>query len=177
MRPNSAENKTMKIQNMCRSEMRTPLFFWLMIPLVVLLAAGCDGSGNPWMSPPDFTTVPELPDTSGIAPVEDDGGLKWYVIREGEGWSVQAIDIIEGFLTLRTADGEVRQSSWANGRTTPDQWTVANLPENATEGLYRGVLGMQLGERRVIVVPPQLGYEGLADTLVYDFELMDIHQR
>src|SRR5690606_35226338 len=111
------------------------------------------------------------------APVEDDGGLKWYVIREGEGWSVQAIDIIEGFLTLRTADGEVRQSSWANGRTTPDQWTGASLPENATEGRYRGVRGMRLGARRGTGGPPQLGDKGLADTVVYDFELIDIHQR
>jgi FKBP-type peptidyl-prolyl cis-trans isomerase len=47
-----------------------------------------------------------------------------------------------------------------------------------TQGFREGVLGMHLGEKKVLIVPPNLGYAGSTasianDTLYYDVQLIN----
>ena len=76
------------------------------------------------------------------------------------------------YYTGRKTNGEVFDSSYKNSQTDPSIFSVAGLIEGFTEGL----IGMEEGGKRVIIVPPELGYAGTtnalyADTLVFDLEL------
>lgn len=147
----------------------------------VFLYIGCDDSTNPFFRETDFSTVPAPLDTSESELIELENGLSYYIVDRGDEdsqWQVQGRDGIRIFLTLRLEDGTILQSTYANGRTTPEDVGVASL---SPQGLREGVLGMKEGESRVIIVPPSLGYGNVNqgqqfyqlrdETLIYDVEL------
>ncbi len=164
-----------------KSQKIKPLFISVII--LIAFAAGCgDGSTNFNLRPPDLTTVPPPFDTTNAERVELRDSLVFYRIEEGSGeFKVVLRDNIRWHFTLRTADGEIIRSSYADDNTTP---RVVNLQNAETEGLRRGILGMKEGEIRVIVVPPELGFQNVSvanpdadfreDTLIYDVELFEI---
>lgn len=110
----------------------------------------------------DFSTVPEPYDTSNVTPVKKSSGLIYYEIEEGSGeFSVVERDAIQAHYTLRDSTGDIKNSSYKNGSTTPSQF---NLP-STIRGFREGVVGMKPGGKRTIVVPPRLGYnEGSSQT-------------
>lgn len=154
------------------------------LPLILLFLSGCYDPINPF-APPDFTGV-EIADTTaeGVQKVTM-GELTYYLIEEGEGpWSIQgrADERLRLFLTLKIKGGEILQSTYANGNTFSEDVSMEAFFEPA--GLFEGVVGMKEGERRVLVVPPELGFADVDansqffnfrdETLIYDVELVRI---
>ena len=141
---------------------------------IILLSfiASCGGD-DPFFFQDDYSTVPEPFSISGITPDTTESGLIIYVLEEGSSIdSVTIRDVVAVYYTGRTVNDEVFDSSYKNGRTDPTNFEVANLVDGFTEGL----LGMKEGGRRVLVIPPELGYAGTSnrlreDTLIFDLEL------
>jgi FKBP-type peptidyl-prolyl cis-trans isomerase len=147
--------------------------------------------GNDGRSGPDFSTVPPPYDlATADTSYTKDGGLEIYVIEKGnEIFTVGKRDAIRVKFTGRRIDGKIFRSSYANGSDLPElignlRTVVTNAQAPPVEGLRRGLLGMTEGEKRVIIVPPSLGYgdsrsgvNGVnlsGDSLRYDVELVSI---
>jgi|TARA_R100001460_G_scaffold20032_8_gene41665 FKBP-type peptidyl-prolyl cis-trans isomerase len=133
------------------------------------------GGDDPFLFQDDFSTVPEQFSTSGVTPDTTETGLIFYELELGTGLdSVTIRDVVAVYYTGRTTDNEVFDSSYKNGRTDPTNFEVAN--PSLVDGFSEGLLGMKEGGRRVLVIPPELGYAGTSnslreDTLVFDVEL------
>ncbi len=153
---------------------------------LTFIYSGCDDPTNPFFRETDFSTVPDPIDFSGVEPVEKDNGLVYYIIEEGKeesGASVVTRDAVQLFVTMRTKDGDILQSTYANGRTNPENVSVNNL---SPQGLREGIIGMKEEEIRVLVIPPSLGFANVSqqsqffeyreDTLVIEIELVQILQ-
>lgn len=149
-------------------------FLSLCIIGIILTGCGDDSTGP---TPPDFSTVPESYDTTGAEKVEQDNGLVYYIIEEGSGpFEVVARDRIEIYYTGRIeSTGDVFDSSYKDGSTEPNVFSVPS----AVKGFKQGVIGMKIGGKRKIIVPPELGYQSEqhelhGKTLIYDLKLADI---
>lgn len=157
--------------------------------LLLLQSCGQDPTG------PDFSNVPAPYDTtSAVSSTITDDGLKIYTIEEGYGaFKVVSRDQVRLRFTGRTADGRVFDSSYANNFSTPRTFqNLTPVPINTgfsqisplIDGFRRGIIGMKEGEKRTLVIPPELGYgesqEGTNgfdlrdDTLIFDIELVEI---
>jgi len=166
-----------------------PKLLIVILALVALQSCGEDPSG------PDFTTAPPPYDTTNaINTITSDDGLIIYQIQEGySAFEVVSRDQVRIRFTGRTEDGRIFDSSFTNGFTTPR--TFSNLTpvpisggfgpiSPLIDGFRRGILGMKEGEKRTVVIPPELGYgesqEGTNgfdlrdDTLIFDIELVEI---
>lgn len=166
-----------------------PKLFIVILALIVLQSCGEDPSG------PDFTAVPPPYDTTNaINTITSDDGLIIYQIQEGySAFEVVSRDQVRIRFTGRTEDGRIFDSSFANGFSTPR--TFSNLTpvpisggfgpiSPLIDGFRRGILGMKEGEKRTVVIPPELGYgesqEGTngfdlrEETLIFDIELVEI---
>ncbi|MEX0894827.1 MAG: FKBP-type peptidyl-prolyl cis-trans isomerase [Balneolaceae bacterium] len=157
----------------------TTVYLLFAFSVFLFLYAGCDDSTGPRFVEPDYSTVPEMADTSNAEKVELDDGLTYYVIEEGGGQAkVVSRDAITMYVTLRRSNGEVLSSTYANSRTTPQSETVDRYTD--AKGFKLGVLGMKEGEHRIIVIPPSLGFTGTTnaevrnDTITYEVELVRI---
>ncbi|MGM0506324.1 MAG: FKBP-type peptidyl-prolyl cis-trans isomerase [Bacteroidota bacterium] len=164
-----------------------PLMIWI-AGLLALLQVGCADTTNPYFQPPDFSTVPELPDTTQLDMIHTQKDLQVYRVKEGSGkWTIQGRtgEGMNGYITIRLNDDEntVLQSTYADGSTTSEQVTTSDLID--PRGLLEGVIGMKQGERRIIVVGPSMGfadadrssqfYTYRDETFVYDVEVDLIH--
>jgi FKBP-type peptidyl-prolyl cis-trans isomerase len=91
------------------------------------------------------------------------------VVKKGSGpFKVAPRDVIQVRLTGRTANGKIFKTSY----TPPDKGSNTTILQNLTpnpirirgrtillvKGLRRGLLGMKKGEKRIITVPPSMGY-------------------
>lgn len=171
------------------------LYLFLMATTIGFLQA-CGGED---LFRVDYSQVP--PPFSSSEAVRDSilpGGVKIYVIKEGDAqFQVTFKDVIIVKYTGRTEDGDIFESSYAR-RSDSDtifENTLFNLypysirsPRTGRpiapqiEGLRKGLLGMRPGEKRIIVVPPEMGssrqlrngitLEG--KTLIYNVELVQI---
>ncbi len=168
---------------------RISLLFSLLAGLI--FTQGCDDTSTG----PDFSNVPppyERSEAISDSTIED--GLKYFVIEEGAGpFEVVPPDAILVKYTGRTTEGIIFDSSF---RSETDQtFLFQNLTPNVKfvgnrsvqpliEGLRKGVLGMQEGEKRIIEIPPAFGYSDSrrgtngfdlrGDTLIYNVELVSI---
>lgn len=110
--------------------------------------------------------------------VKHESGLQWIVREEGEGGPPVNGDQISAHYTGYLLDGKKFDSSVDRGQ-----------PFNTAIGVGRVIKGwdiaftdMKIGEKRVLFIPPELGYGsrgagGLIPpdaTLVFDVELIDI---
>lgn len=163
-------------------------FLILLTGLLALLQAGCADTTNPYFRPPDFTTVPSIPDTTQLDLILNQKDLQVYRVEDGSGqWSVQGRngEGMNAFVTMRLKDEEntILQSTYADGQTIAEQVVTSDLTE--PRGLLEGVIGMKEGERRIIVVGPEMGfgdsdpgsqfYMYRDETFIYDFEVHRIH--
>ncbi len=81
----------------------------------------------------------------------------------------------------RLQDGTVFDSSWARGRAF--EFILGAKPRQVLEGWERGLVGMKVGGRRILVVPPDLGYGETGRgflippeaTLYYEIELLAVY--
>jgi len=101
----------------------------------------------------------------------------------GSGPAAKAGDSVTVQYVLATySSGKVIQASWTS---QPFTFTLDANPEMVIPGWDRGVVGMQAGGRRELIIPPSLGYgasvppgsSGIAanDTLVFMVDLLKIN--
>lgn len=162
----------------------------ILILIIALIQSCADNSTGP-----DFSEVPAPFDTTNsISSTTSDDGLTIYVIEEGgSNFAVTKNDQISVHFTGRKTDGTVFESSYEGGSTEPTTFqNLTAVPRSGqfgtipplVDGFRRGLMEMQEGEKRTIVVPPSLGYEDSRedtggfdlrnDTLIYDVELVEI---
>lgn len=163
---------------------------------LIIALSGCTTDSGFSIQEPTFDSVPELFEIGQAEeePVID--GITKFTIDEGSGVDQVVIrDQVAMFLTLRAEDGTIIYSSYQNNNENPIQANIQNIltprPPNTvrtfsfdraqTDGLRKGIIGMREGEKRVIIVPPEQGFELIGtgsindpyreDTLRYDVEL------
>ena len=158
----------------------------------------CDDSPTAFtLTEPDFENVPDPFDTAGLQTMEIEEGLSYIQVDPGSAdspFEVVIRDQIRIHLTLRNDEGTIIYSTYQNANDTPIVFNVSNIklgyptiygPSQAyTEGFRKGVLGMKSGEKRVLLVSPELGFTDLRegslneayrdDSLRYDIELFEI---
>jgi peptidylprolyl isomerase len=127
------------------------------------------------LSPPDPSTEPEVDFPDG--PTED---LVVEDVTVGEGPRAEVGDrVVVNFVLGVVATRETVASTWAVGQPFPFDLGGGGEIETI-QGLDLGVLGMQVGGLRRIVVPPSLGFGQETgqispdDTLVFMVELVEI---
>ena len=107
-----------------------------------------------------------------------DNGLVIEILNEGEGVSAEKYSIVTVHYTGRLQDGSVFDSSLNPGRD-PFRFTVG--AKQVIEGWDQGLMGMRVGEKRKLTIPPELGY-GNRDmgvipsnsTLIFEVELLEV---
>jgi len=93
---------------------------------------------------PHFTTLPDR--------------VKYATIAAGTGPGITAGQTASAFYTgwlHRT--GVIFDNSFQHG-TTPFSFKVMSNPEQVIKGFDEGIIGMKVGETRVIVIPSSLAY-------------------
>jgi peptidylprolyl isomerase len=125
----------------------------------------------------DFGQDPEITIPEDCAPPQE---LIAEDLVEGDGPEATAGSTLEVNYKLKTwSDGEVKDSSFERGQTYP----LENLGQaRVIEGWNEGLIGMTEGSRRLLVVPPELGYGeqgspgGIApnETLVFVVDAVEV---
>ena len=112
-----------------------------------------------------------------LSMIVTDSGLQYADITLGEGEVAEAGDQVSVHYTGKFQDGRVFDSSLSRGVPISFQLGVGRVIKGWDEAL----LDMKKGEKRVIIIPPQLGYgaRGAGRVippnawLVFDVELQD----
>lgn len=160
----------------------------IILSIIILMSSlsltACGGS--------TVATSTELSTESGLPTVTDNAGAK-PTISKPEGAAPTTLvtkDIIEGtgpaavvtstmtvhYTLLTWSKGEVVESSWDSG--SPATFPLANV----IPGWQQGIPGMKVGGRRLLVIPPDLGYGaqgagaaiGPNETLVFVVDVIGI---
>jgi peptidylprolyl isomerase len=125
----------------------------------------------------DTGTAPVIPKPTGSPPrrlVAED-------IVKGKGPAAKAGDtIVAHYVGMNFSNGEVFDSSWDSGAPYP----VTLGAGGVIEGWERGLVGIRKGGRRMLTIPPELGYgaEGYPpaippnETLVFVIDAVEIGQ-
>jgi peptidylprolyl isomerase len=115
--------------------------------------------------------APTITPATGAAPTT----LQSVDIIEGTGAEVLATSTITFHYTLMSwSTGEVLESSWTSGQ--PAVFPLTQL----IAGWQQGLPGMKVGGRRLLVVPPSLGYGVLpghpleAETLIFSLDILAV---
>lgn len=156
---------------------RSLSLFTLLIAVFFGLSA-CD-EDNPYkVIPPDYSDAPDRYDIENVPADTLDNGLQIYYVEEGYGaYPVTPRDIVMVYYTGRRTDSTIFDSSYRNGSTAPVSFTLNSQSATGfslTEGFRLGLLGMKAGEKRTLIVPPSLGYEGTNNTLANDTLIFDV---
>ena len=148
----------------------------LILELVVGLA-GCSEIGDN-MSADTLVKVtanageaPTITAPTGDAPTE----LIAQDVIAGNGTEVVATSTLTVHYTLmKWSDGSILESSWTNG--APATFALAGV----IQGWQQGLLGAKVGGRRLLVIPPALGYGPMAghplekDTLIFAVDIIAV---
>jgi peptidylprolyl isomerase len=128
--------------------------------LLFLTACSTDGgvesmSGNqskPFLFP-SVTSTPGLAPVIGALSGEAPSGLQSKDIIVGSGALAIATSTLEvHYVLMSWSTGQVVQSSWDGGQT-------ATFPlSGVIAGWQQGIPGMKEGGRRLLIIPPSLGY-------------------
>lgn len=115
--------------------------------------------------------APTITHVPGTAPTT----LQSADIIEGTGAEVLATSTITFHYTLMSwSDGQVLESSWTSGQ--PAVYPLTQL----IAGWQQGLPGMKVGGRRLLVVPPSLGYGVIpghpleAETLIFSLDILAV---
>lgn len=160
---------------------------WAAVHLVVgLLLVGCAGAPGPQeeevgaqepggqeigVRPPTDALVPEDAPPPAELQVED--------LVVGEGAAAAEGDLLQvHYVGVRWSDGQVFDASWEREQPLEFELGAGRL----IEGWERGVVGMQVGGRRVVTIPPELAYGergappaiAPGETLVFVVDLLEI---
>ena len=106
-------------------------------------------------------------------------GVDVNVLAEGEGEVAKVGDVLTVNYVGSFEDGTVFDTSLAEGRE-PFEFTLG--AGQVIQGWDQGVVGMKVGEKRLLTIPPELGY-GFQDfgpipggsVLIFEVELLGIN--
>lgn len=103
-----------------------------------------------------------------------ESGLQYKVLREGDGASPDAQDMVRAHYEGRFIDGQVFDSSYQRGEP------VTFPLDRVIEGWSEGVQLMNVGAKYRLFIPPELGYGEAGPSpnavLVFDVELLGIEE-
>ena len=168
------------------------------IALLALLLSGCAGNGDtPAQTDAGADVTPQVsattPRSDGYAPTDmayapdlgvdleamslQESGLYIQVLREGQGPQAVRGDRMGIHYTVSFTDGTKLDSSFDHAPPAPLDLVLGRT--SLIDGWNEGVTGMRLGEKRLLVVPYQLGYGARGrppqvpgySTLVFEVEL------
>ena len=156
------------------------------------LAYGENGSGSGSIGPNEtlvfvvdlIASVPaNLEKPSEELTSESTTELETNDISEGSGAIVQPGNVVYiHYVGVAASTGEQFDSSWDRGRSEFIGYISGT--GNVIQGLDEGLLGMQVGGRRTVVIPPDLAYgengagDGLIapnETLIFTVDLLGTH--
>ncbi len=156
------------------------------------LAYGENGSGSGSIGPNEtlvfvvdlIASVPANLEKPTVALTsESTTELKTNDISEGSGAIVQPGNVVYiHYVGVAASTGEQFDSSWDRGRSEFIGYISGT--GNVIQGLDEGLLGMQVGGRRTVVIPPDLAYgengagDGLIapnETLIFTVDLLGTH--
>ena len=157
----------------------------LIAPLLLLAACSTDGGVNPMTSSAQSSSasIPEIGGSNGSKPTisapsgDAPKNLEKKDIFVGTGKEAVATSILEVHYTLMAwSTGNLVESSWDSGQT-------ATFPlSGVIAGWQQGIPGMKEGGRRLLVLPPDLGYGasgagaaiGPNETLIFVVDLVKV---
>lgn len=128
----------------------------------VLALAACTGDDKPVASPsPTVSTPgPVIPTTKPKVVVPKGPAPTTLVKRDlivGTGdFAVPGRTVQVNYVGVLYKDGTEFDSSWKTGSGNPIPFTLGN--EDVIAGWDEGVVGMRVGGRRMLVIPPALAY-------------------
>jgi FKBP-type peptidyl-prolyl cis-trans isomerase len=157
---------------------------------VEMLGVEAPGSGSPAAPPKKEAPKKEEPkkdekpdpvqsSIEGLTPVTTESGLKYYVLKEGD-----------GEIPRSGADVKAHYSGWLTDGTLFDSSVKRDQPfafrtnGGVIDGWLEAVSTMKVGERRRLEIPPEIGY-GERDagkippnsTLIFEMELLSIEKQ
>jgi peptidylprolyl isomerase len=149
----------------------------LILSLALVGLTGCSEIGDNMSS----NTLVQVTANAGEAPTitAPSGDAPTTLIVEdvivGSGTEVLATSTLTLHYTLmKWSDGSILESSWSNG--TPSTFQLSGLIQGWKEGLP----GAKVGGRRLLVIPPALGYGAMAghplekDTLIFAVDIIAV---
>jgi len=105
--------------------------------------------------------------------------LKIEILKQGSGEEVKKNDIVTVHYTGRLEDGTKFDSSLDRG----EPFTFTLGIGQVIKGWDLGVLGMKIGEKRQLTIPPELGYgeAGIGPipgnaTLIFEIEFLSVNE-
>lgn len=123
--------------------------------------------------PPNFDSVPPATSIENLTPVSIVEGVTAYIHEEGsEDFFVTVRDEVQAYITLRTDEGDIIYSSFQNDRQNPSNISMRfagefqndftySVAQTFTPGLKAGLIGMQQGEHRTLIVSPEKGFKNI----------------
>ena len=149
----------------------------LILSLALVGLTGCSEMGDDMSS----STLVQVTTNAGEAPTitPPSGDAPTTLIIEdvivGSGAEVVATSTLTLHYTLmKWSDGSILESSWSNG--TPSTFQLSGL----IQGWQQGLPGAKVGGRRLLVIPPALGYGAMAghplekDTLIFAVDIIAV---
>lgn len=152
----------------------------LLRPLIIAAAAllvACEGGTGPGFEG-NITGQPET-----VAYTSSLGVNLSEMTRASSGYYYQDKVVGVGEMAARDETAAIRYTGWLpNGRRFDAGQINAPLNgESLIEGFNDGVIGMRVGGRRLLVIPPELGYRNSGQgiippgaVLVFDVELLAV---
>jgi len=112
--------------------------------------------------------------------VTTESGLKYIVVKEGNGKKAKAGNAVEVHYTGWLTDGKKFDSS--RDRGVPIEFTLGE--GQVIKGWDEGIALMRVGGKMRLIIPPELAYGSRAvgdvipanSTLIFDVELMGVHK-
>ena len=160
-------------------------FALLLAPIILITGCTTDGGVNPMIDQNNSSSaaLPEVSGAKGAKPtISAPAGLPPSTMQKSDifvGTGKEAVDssILEVHYTLMAwSSGALVESSWDSGQT-------ATFPlSGVIAGWQQGIPGMKEGGRRLLVIPPDLGYGaqgaggaiGPNETLIFVVDLVSV---
>ena len=149
----------------------------LILSIALVSLTGCSEIGDNMSS----STLVQVTANAGEAPTitAPSGDAPTDLVSEdvivGSGTEIVATSTLTVHYTLmKWSDGSILESSWSSG--TPATFPLSGV----IQGWQQGLLGAKVGGRRLLVIPPALGYGPMAghplekDTLIFAVDIIAV---